>query len=78
MYLYVHIHIYVYIQSTAARMNQPQPISRPFLRSVDCMRWPRHPPPEEGRCKATWKMEFKLSWRKAGPFNHHDYKADSD
>ena len=22
---------------------------------------------EEGRCKATWKSEFKLPWRKAGP-----------
>ena len=21
----------------------------------------------EGRCKATWKREFKLPWRKAGP-----------
>ena len=22
---------------------------------------------EEGRCKATWKREFKLPWREAGP-----------
>ena len=22
---------------------------------------------KEGRCKATWKMEFKLPWREAGP-----------
>jgi len=22
--------------------------------------------PSEGRCKATWKREFKLPWRKAG------------
>jgi len=32
----------------------------------------------EGRCKATWKREFKLPWRKAGPPNHHDDKVDSD
>ena len=31
-----------------------------------------------GRCKATWKREFKLPWRKAGPPNHHDDKVDSD
>ena len=24
----------------------------------------------EGRCKATWKREFKLPWREAGPPNH--------
>jgi len=33
---------------------------------------------EEGRCKATWKREFKLPWREAGPPNHHDDKVDSD
>ena len=33
---------------------------------------------QEGRCKATWKREFKLSWREAGPPNHHDDKVDSD
>ena len=33
---------------------------------------------QEGRCKATWKREFKLPWRKAGPPNHHDDKVDSD
>jgi hypothetical protein len=32
----------------------------------------------EGRCKATWKREFKLPWREAGPPNHHDDKVDSD
>ena len=32
----------------------------------------------EGRCKATWKKEFKLPWREAGPRNHHDDKVDSD
>ena len=31
-----------------------------------------------GRCKATWKREFKLPWREAGPPNHHDDKMDSD
>ena len=34
--------------------------------------------PAEGRCKATWKREFKLPWREAGPPNHHDDKVDSD
>ena len=33
---------------------------------------------EEGRCKATWKREFKLLWREAGPPNHRDGKVDSD
>ena len=31
-----------------------------------------------GRCKATWKREFKLPWREAGPPNHLDDKVDSD
>ena len=31
-----------------------------------------------GRYKATWKREFKLPWREAGPPNHHDDKVDSD
>ena len=35
-------------------------------------------PYEEGRRKATWKREFKLPWREAGPPNHHDDKVDSD
>jgi len=30
------------------------------------------------RKKATWKREFKLPWREAGPPNHHDDKVDSD
>jgi len=33
---------------------------------------------QEGICKATWKREFKLPWREAGPPNHHDNKVDSD
>ena len=33
---------------------------------------------EEGRCKATWKREFNLPWRKAGPPNHHGDKVDSE
>ena len=33
---------------------------------------------QEGRCKATWKREFKLPWREAGPPNLHDDKVDSD
>jgi len=32
----------------------------------------------EGRYKATWKREFKLPWREAGPLNHHDDIVDSD
>ena len=35
----------------------------------------RVPPP---RCKATWKREFKLPWREAGPPDHHDDTVDSD
>ena len=34
--------------------------------------------PEEGRCKATWKREFKLPWREAGPPHHLNDKVDSD
>ena len=26
---------------------------------------------EEGRCQATWKREFKLQWRKAGPLKSY-------
>ena len=33
---------------------------------------------EEGRCKATWKREFKLPWCEVGPPNHHDEKMGSD
>jgi hypothetical protein len=33
---------------------------------------------QEGRCKATWKIEFKLPWREAVSPNHHDDKVDSD
>ena len=33
---------------------------------------------KEGRCKATWKKEFKNPWREAGPLNHHDDSVDSD
>ena len=41
--------------------------------------WRREiPPGQEGRCKATWKREFKLPWREAGPPNHHDDEVDSD
>jgi len=28
--------------------------------------------------RGTWKREFKLPWREAGPPNHHDDKVDSD
>ena len=31
-----------------------------------------------GRGGGTWKREFKLPWREAGPPNHHDDKVDSD
>jgi hypothetical protein len=30
------------------------------------------------RCKATWKREYKLPRREAGPPNHHDDTADLD
>ena len=33
---------------------------------------------EKGRYKATWKREFKLPWREAGPPNHLDEKVDVD
>ena len=35
-------------------------------------------PGQEGGCKATWKREFELRWREAGPPNHHDVQVDSD
>ena len=31
-----------------------------------------------GRCKATWKREFKLPWCEAGPPDHLNDKVDSD
>ena len=34
--------------------------------------------PLKGRCKATWKREFKLPWREAGPPNHLNDKVNSD
>ena len=30
------------------------------------------------RCKATWKSEFILPWREAGPPHHHEDEEDSD
>jgi hypothetical protein len=33
---------------------------------------------KEGRCEATWKREFQLPWREAGPPNHLDDETDSD
>ena len=33
---------------------------------------------QEGRCQATWKGEFKLPWREAGPPDHLDDEVDSD
>ena len=33
---------------------------------------------KEGKCKATWKREFKLQWREAGPPNHLDDEVESD
>ena len=35
-------------------------------------------PGDERASKATWKKEFKLLWREAGPPNHHDDKVDLD
>ena len=32
----------------------------------------------EGRCKATWKRQFKHPWREAGPPNDLGGKVDSD
>jgi len=34
--------------------------------------------PQPRQCKATWKSEFKLPWREAGPLHHHDDEVDSD
>ena len=33
---------------------------------------------KEGTYKATWKRDFKLPWREAGPPNHLNDKVDSD
>ena len=33
---------------------------------------------QEGKCKASWKRQFKLPWREAGPPDHYDDKVDSD
>ena len=31
---------------------------------------------EECRYKVTWKREFQLPWREAGPPKHHDDKVE--
>ena len=33
---------------------------------------------QEGRCEATWKRKFKITWHEASPPNHHDDQVDSD
>ena len=33
---------------------------------------------QEGRCKDTWKREFELAWREAGPPNHLEDEVDSE
>ena len=45
------------------------PIQQSFL-SAACLKYVLR----EGRCKATWKRDFKLPWREAGPPDHHDDK----
>ena len=39
-------------------------LRRPMQRRESFLRWVRN---QEGRFKATWKREFKVPWRKAGP-----------
>ena len=39
---------------------------------------PRSEPRSSTRYKATWKREFKLPWREAGPPNHLDDVVDAD
>ena len=36
-----------------------------------------HSSSQQAVCMATWKREFKLPWREAGPPNHHDDKVVS-
>ena len=52
---------------------------RVAMTHASCQRYPplTGPRAEKGRCKATWKREFKLPWREAGPPNHHDDREDS-
>ena len=58
--------------ATAEKMNAPRMLahSAPLKGAYG--------PVQEGRCKATWKGNSKLPWRKAGPPNHLDDKVDSD
>jgi hypothetical protein len=37
-----------------------------------------HAHAEDGGYKATWRRQFKLPWREAGPPNHLDDKVDVD
>ena len=47
----------------------------PALEPLQCDFCDREPlTDEEGNWKATWKREFKLPWREAGPLNHQDDK----
>ena len=43
------------------------PSSRRYPRRAEALE-----PAQKGTCKATWKKEFKLPWREAGPPHHYD------
>ena len=46
------------------------------INSDDCVAGGAESRHDNGRSKATWKREFKLSWRKAGPLKHLDDVVD--
>jgi len=69
--IYIYIYIYIYIRPTPRKLAQTTPSAIATAASI-CSRG------QDGRCKATWKREYKLPWREAGPPNHHDDNVDSD
>jgi len=78
IHTYIYIYIYIYISADLAALLDGVSALENRLAQPHVLPRLRHHLPEEGRCKDTWKREFELPWREAGPPNHHDGKVDSD
>ena len=52
------------------RLDAPRGVARRLI--------PHHVPAQEGRCKATWKREFKLPWREAGSPNYESLRLGAE
>ena len=90
VYIYKYIHVYIYIMYTCELiyMKKLLCLHRCCRGMLMCMMSIRKrslkqtPSPSNAwicvavRYEATWKREFKLEWREAGPSNHLDEKVD--